>query len=131
MTVPNPSPSLADLAGNAINQLGKLIDNEIQLARAEISQKIAQATTGMALLGAGAVVFIPALGVAMIGLAQILVERGFSASYAYLAVAAAGGLISAILALIGINFLKAESLKLKVTLQQFDRDVEAVKDIVR
>ena len=49
------------LVGDTFEQLGKLVQNEVQLARAEVSEKLAQAAMGAAYLGAAAVLFIPVL----------------------------------------------------------------------
>jgi hypothetical protein len=53
--------SIRELFGDAVGQLAKLVGNEFALARAEIFGKIAQAGRAGAMIGAGAVIMIPAL----------------------------------------------------------------------
>lgn len=131
MTAPNDTRSIADLLGNAVSQLGKLIGNEIQLARAELSQKLSQGAEGVAFLVGALVASIPALVMLSIGIALFLVQRGFSAPTAYLSVAGVDGLIAVALAVVGMNRLKVEKLKPTITLQQLARDLDAVKESVR
>jgi hypothetical protein len=119
------------LFGDAVEQLGKLIQNEAQLARAELSQKITQAGIGAAYLIGAAILCIPVLVVLLIGLAIGLIQLGLSPVAAYLIIAAAGAVISAILALAGVNHLKPEKLKPNVTMQQVERDVATAKELAR
>jgi hypothetical protein len=53
----NDSRSVSELFGDALSQLSKLMRNELQLARAEISMKLGQTTPSIGLL-AGAVIFL-------------------------------------------------------------------------
>jgi Putative Actinobacterial Holin-X, holin superfamily III len=49
-----------------VGQLAKLVGNEFALARAEVSEKARQVGRAAAMIGAGAVVMIPALVVALL-----------------------------------------------------------------
>jgi len=131
MTAAKEIRSIGDLLGNAVSQLGKLIGNEIQLARAELSQKLSQGAEGVAFLLGALVAFIPALVMLSIGIALFLVQRGLSAPTAYLAVAGVDGLIAVALAVAGMNRLKIEKLKPTITMQQLERDLDAVKESAR
>src|SRR5437660_1454082 len=53
--------SIPELFSDALAQLAKLIGNEFDLARAELSDKASQAGRALAFIGAGAVFCIPAL----------------------------------------------------------------------
>jgi len=119
------------LFGNAVEQLGKLVQNEAQLARAEMSQKIAQAGIGVAFVGGAAILCVPVLVVLLLALALWLVELGLSPPLAHLAAAGCGALACAVLALIGSQYLKPDSLKPKVTMQQVERDVATAKELAR
>ena len=55
------SRSIPDLFSDAVGQLAKLIGNEFELARAELSEKARMVGNAAALIGAGAVIMIPAL----------------------------------------------------------------------
>jgi hypothetical protein len=119
------------LFGDAVEQLGKLVQNEIQLARAELAQKMTQASIGAAYVTGAAVLSIPVLVVLLIALALWLTELGLSPVVAHLIAAACGAVICAILAVVGMNHLKPETLKPKVTMHQVERDVATAKEMAR
>jgi hypothetical protein len=119
------------LFGDAVEQLGKLVQNEAQLAKAELSQKIAQAGTGAAYIGGAAVLCIPVLVLLLIALALWLTEIGLSPVAAHLASAGVGAVICGILAMTGMTYLKTENLKPKVTMREVERDVATAKELAR
>lgn len=123
--------TIPGLIGDTVEQLAKLVQNEVLLARAELTQKIAQASKGAAYILAAAIFCIPVLAVLLIALAIWLNQLGLSPVLAYLAAAACGAGISVILALIGMSHLKPENLKPKVTMQQIERDVATAKELAR
>ncbi len=130
MALPN-SRSIPDLLSDAAGQLAKLIGNEFALARAEISEKAQQVGRAAALVGAGAVLLIPALVLALLAVAAALKESGFSDSASYLLTASGAILVSAILISVGLQKLSGDWLKPSVTLDQIERDKSAVKEMVR
>src|SRR3954469_5968716 len=70
--------SIPDLLGDAVGQLAKLIGNEFALARAELTDKAAQAGKAPAMIGAGAVLMIPALVLLLFAIAAALMHAGMS-----------------------------------------------------
>jgi len=131
MALSNDLNAIPRLFGDAVEQLGKLVQNEVQLARAEISQKVTQASIGAAYVAGAAILSIPVLVVLLIALALGLTNLGMSPVIAHLAAAAGGAGISAILAMVGMSYLKPENLKPKVTMQQVERDVATAKEMTR
>jgi hypothetical protein len=131
MALSNDLNAIPRLFGDAVEQLGKLVQNEVQLARAELSQKMTQAGTGAAYVAGAAILFIPALVLLLIALALWLTQLGLAPALAHLAAAACGAVISAILAMVGVSYLKPENLKPKVTMQQVERDVATAKEMAR
>ena len=123
--------AIPKLFGDAVEQLGKLVQNEAQLARVELSQKIAQAGIGAGYLIGGAILAIPVMVVFLIALALWLTQLGLSPVVSHLLAAAFGAVISVILALVGMSYLKPENLKPKVTIQQVKRDVATAKELAR
>jgi hypothetical protein len=119
------------LFGDAVEQLGKLVQNEAQLARAELSQKITQASIGAAYIAGAAILFVPVLVVLLIALALWLSQLGLSPAAAHLVAAVCGAVISVILAMVGMSHLKPEDLKPKITLQQVQRDVATAKELAQ
>lgn len=131
MALSNDLNAIPRLFGDAVEQLGTLVQNEMQLARAELSQKVTQASIGAAYVAGAAILCIPVLVVLHIALALGLIHLGLSPVSAYLAAAACGALLSTILAMIGMSYLKPENLKPKITMQQVERDVATAKEMAR
>src|SRR5436305_2905889 len=94
MTSPN-SRSIPDLVSDAFAQLAKLVGNEFDLARAELSDKAAQVGRAAALIGAGAIILIPALVLLLLAVAAALTHGGLSQPVSYLITAVGAALVSA------------------------------------
>src|SRR5690242_5020052 len=76
--------SIPELFSDAVGQLAKLIGNEFELARAELSDKASQAGRAAAMIGAGAVILIPALVILLFAISSALIRAGLSDPIAYL-----------------------------------------------
>jgi hypothetical protein len=131
MSLSNDVHSIPALFGDAIEQLGKLVHNEVQLARAEISEKVAQAGMGVTYVAAAGVLMIPVLVVLLITLALWLNDMGLSLVISHLIAAASGAVVSVILGVVGLNRFKAEKLTPTVTIQQVECDVAAAKELAK
>jgi len=123
--------SIPDLVSDAFAQLAKLVGNEFDLARAELSDKAAQVGRAAAMIGAGAVIMIPALVLLLFAIAAALILAGLSDPVAYLITAVGAAVVSGVLIAIGLNRLSGDALKPSVTLDQVQRDKVAVKEMVR
>jgi len=126
-----PDRSIPELFSDALGQLSKLVGNEFALARAELTDKAAQVKRAAVMIGAGAVVLVPALVVLLMALAEALVRAGVSSPVGYL-IAGGGALILAvILMMVGVNRLSADALAPRVTLEQVRQDKVAAKEMLR
>jgi putative superfamily III holin-X len=123
--------TIPQLFGDAVEQLGKLVQNEAQLAKAELSQKITQAGIGAVYIGAAAILCIPVLVLLLIALALWLTQLGLPSVAAHLASSAIGALICGILTLTGMSYLRPEKLIPKVTMREVERDVATAKELTR
>jgi hypothetical protein len=123
--------SIPELFSDALAQFAKLIGNEFDLARAEISEKANQAGRAAAMIGAGAVIMIPALVLILFAIAAALIRGGFSDPVAYLISGVGAAVIAALLMVVGMNRLSGEAMKPSVTLDQVRRDKLAAKEMVR
>jgi hypothetical protein len=123
--------SIPELFGDAMAQLAKLIGNEFALARAEMSEKAGQVGRATAMIGAGAVVMIPALVLLLFAVAAALIKSGLSDPVAYFCAGAGAAIIAGILIAIGLNRLSGDALKPSITLQQVEQDKLAAKEMVR
>lgn len=121
--------TIPGLLGDAIEQLGKLVRSEVQLARAELSDKVAQAGMGLAYVAAAGMLMIPVLVMLLITLALWLNQMGLSPVASHLAAAAIGAAVSIVLGMIGFNRLKLERLTPRVTIQQMEQDMAAAREL--
>jgi hypothetical protein len=123
--------SIPDLVSDAFGQLAKLVGNEFDLARAELADKASQVGRAVALIGAGAIILIPALVLLLFAVASGLIRGGFSEPVAYLMTGVGAAIVSGALIATGLNRLSGDALKPSVTLDQVQRDKVAVKEMVR
>lgn len=114
----------ADLFG----QTTRLVSSEFALARAEASEKIAQAVAGFALIVGGAVFLIGAVNVLLAAAVTALVEAGIAAPWSSLIVAAVVGLLGGLLVWAGLGNLKTSRLAPRRTAEQVRRDAHLVKE---
>jgi len=122
------SRSVSDLLSEALQQVGKLIQNELRLARAEMGAKAAQAGMGIGMLVGAALVTIPALVLLLMALAGWFVHLGLGPAVSDLLAGVIGLLISGGLAWLGMNRLKPENLTPNRTLDQLEQDAAAVRE---
>jgi Putative Actinobacterial Holin-X, holin superfamily III len=111
-----------------------LLRGEVDLAKAEMSEKISQAALAVAGLAAGALVlfagFLVLLDAAVFGLGKVLEPYGLPA-LAALIVAVGTMIVGLIILLMGRSALKAENLAPRRTTESLRRDREFVKEQVR
>jgi Putative Actinobacterial Holin-X, holin superfamily III len=123
--------SIPELLSDAMSQLAKLIGNEFELARTELSEKAGLVGRGIAMIGAGAVILIPALVLVLFAISAALIRGGLSEPLAYLLTGAGAALVSAALIGIGLSRLSGDALKPSMTFDQVERDKIAAKEMVR
>lgn len=123
--------SIPELLSDVLAQLAKLIGNEFDLAKAELSSKTSQACRAAAMIGAGAVIMIPALVLLLFAAAAALMHAGFSDPVAYLITGGAAVVLAAILIAVGISRMSGDALKPSMTLEQLQRDKVAAKEMMQ
>jgi len=121
--------SIARLFGDAFENLSKLIQTEIQLARTEITEKASKAAIGAGMLFGAAMLLIPALVLFLIAFAAWLIELGLSPVLAHFLAGCVAVVGSGILASVGLSRLKPEALAPKATMNEVRRDVAAAKEM--
>ena len=125
------SRSIPELFSDAVGQLAKLVGNEFELARTEMAEKASQAGRAAGMIGAGAVILIPALVLLLFAVSAALIRSGLSESVAYFIVGLGAALLSAVLIAVGMSRLSGGALTPTVTLDQVQRDKVAAKEMVR
>jgi Putative Actinobacterial Holin-X, holin superfamily III len=123
--------SIPELFSDAVGQLAKLIGNEFELARTEMSEKASAAARAAAMIGAGAIILIPALVLLLLAVSAALVRSGLSDPVAYLLTGAGAAVVAGAFISLGLSRLSAEALKPSITLDQVQRDKVAAKEMVR
>jgi putative superfamily III holin-X len=123
--------SIPALISDILAQLAKLISNEFDLAKAELSEKAGQLGRGVAMLGAGAIIMIPAITMLLFAVAAGLMHAGLSDPVAYLLVGVAAAIVSGGLVAIGLSRMSGEALKPKMTIEQLQHDKAAAREMVR
>jgi hypothetical protein len=123
--------SIPELFSDAVGQLAKLVGNEFELARAELSEKANQVGRAAAMIGVGAIVLMPALVLLLFAVSAALIRGGFAEPMAYLLTGGIATAISMALIATGMSRLSGDTLKPSVTLDQVQRDKVAAKEMVR
>lgn len=123
--------AIGTLMGDAMAQFSKLFQNEIDLAKAELSEKAQQVGIAAGFLMGAAALVIPALVMALFALSAALIAGGWSEPVAHLLSALLAAVLAAILGAVGMQRLKPEKLKPSETINQLEQDKNAVKGFTR
>lgn len=118
---------LADLAKG----VPELVRKEVQLLRAEMAEKAAQATTAVGLVIGGAVIALAALNVLAAALVAAIAEAGLAPGWSALLVGGAMALIALGLATKGAADLRASTLTPDRTARSLGRDAAIAKEAAR
>ncbi|UEM13316.1 phage holin family protein [Bradyrhizobium barranii subsp. barranii] len=123
--------NISGLVGDALVQVTKLFQNEVDLAKAELGEKVQRLGKAFGLLAGGAVLVIPAIVMALFALASALINGGCSPTLAYLTSTIVAAAISGALFAMGIKRLDARSLAPRETIRQLEKDKDTVKGMMR
>jgi hypothetical protein len=124
------SPSLMSLFTAVIDEGMRLIQTEVRLAKAEISDKIGRLANSGVALASGAIIVLAAIIMLLTGIVHWLVVAGIPDQWGYLIVGVvAGGIGVGVLAK-GLSDLKAANLMPDRTIDQVKADFQAVKEHV-
>ena len=123
--------TISTLLGDALSQFAKLFQNEVDLAKAELSEKAQQVGGAMAFFLAGAILVIPVLVMALFALSAALMAAGWPQPLSHLTSAVVAAVIAGVLFAIGINRLDPRNLAPRETMRQLEKDKDTVKGMVR
>ncbi|MCA1365671.1 MULTISPECIES: phage holin family protein [Bradyrhizobium] len=122
---------ISTLLGDAMSQFAKLFQNEIDLAKAEVGEKLQKIGGAVGLIVGGAVLVIPAIVMALFALSAALISAGWSQPLSYLTSAVIAAAIAAALVAMGMNRLDMRQLAPRETIGQLEKDKDTVKGMVR
>lgn len=128
--------SLPELVTGLVSDISGLFRKEIDLAKAEASEKMSHALLGLEAFAAGVILAICAIGVLLAalikGLTVFLVAQGMLETTADALSSIAVGVVVALAAWVliarGLSSFKGENLKLERTAASLQRDARVVKD---
>jgi hypothetical protein len=123
--------TLSQLFGDSFAELAKLIQNEVDLAKAELREKTALVGGAIGLIAAGAVLLIPALVLILYAIAAWLIMLGLMAPLAYLAAGLGAAIVAAALLWTGMGRLSGDALKPTATMGEIERDKNLAKELMR
>lgn len=127
----NHSRSVPELFSDLVNQLSSLFRKEVQLARAEVGEKVNQVSGAAASIAVGGVLMLGALVMLLHALAALLIHLGLAAGWAYLATGVVVALVGYLVLQGGLSRLKASNLTPQRTVEQLSRDAAVAKEQVR
>ena len=136
MSATNEGRPLAELLGGLVTDISTLFRKEVQLAKTEASEKVAQTMGAVTSIAIGGVLALGALGIflsAVVSLiASFLVAQGVDPT---LANALSAFLVTAVVGIAGwlsiskgINALKGSNLNMNRTAASLGRDADIVKE---
>lgn len=125
---PTDDRSLKSLLGDLSGSISTLFRKEIQLARAETSEKITQSMVAMGAIAGGAILALAALIVLLQALVIAISEMGVPPALAALIVGLVVAAIAYFMIHKGTNDLKASSLTPDRTMDSLRRDAQLVKE---
>jgi uncharacterized membrane protein YqjE len=123
--------TISNLLGDALSQFAKLLQNEVDLAKAELGEKVQQLGGAISFFAAGAVLVIPAVVMALFALSAALIVAGWSQPISYLASAVLAAVLAGVLFAVGRNRLDTRNLAPRETMRQLAKDRNTVKEMVQ
>ena len=131
MAAHDSTRSLASLFTDLISEVTQLFQTEIRLVRAEMNEKVSRVANSGALIGAGAVVMLPAVFVLLLAIVRWLEVAGMPEQWGLLIVGVGVAALGAILLMKGINNLKGSALVPQRTIEQVQADFSVAREHVR
>jgi Putative Actinobacterial Holin-X, holin superfamily III len=114
-----------------VSELTNLFQTEIRLVRAEINEKLSKAANSGALIGAGAIVMLPAVFILLLAIVRWLAVAGLPEQWGLTLVGLVVAALGVALLMMGINNLKGSALVPRRTIEQVRADISVAKEQVR
>ncbi|WP_108482828.1 phage holin family protein [Oceaniglobus ichthyenteri] len=124
----NTNKSAGNLLSDAMTNVSALVRNEVDLARAEVSENLNRAGVAIGLIAGAAIIALVSLNVLAAALVAALTEAGLDAGWSALIVGVVLAAVAFVMIGKGVNDLKLSSLAPTRTVKNVKRDAEAVKD---
>jgi hypothetical protein len=123
--------SISELFGSALGEFSKLIQSEFQIARLEVSDKIAAMLGAAKFLGAGVAIALAALVIILMAVAAVLMRLGMPTDLAYLCTGVGAAIIAFALIQVGLSRIKDGYLTPSATLHELRQDQIVAKGLLQ
>lgn len=123
--------SIPELFSELVDHLPRLFRKEMQLAKAEATEKVPQATGAIVYIAIGGIVLLAALVMLLHAIVAWLVVLGIDVEWSTLVVAVVVGVLGAALLQKGMSDIKASNLKPTRIVGQLRNDAQATKEQFR
>ena len=131
MAVRDSARPLASLFTDLISEVTQLFQAEMRLVRAEMNEKVSRVANSGALIGAGAVVMLPAVFILLLAIVRWLEVAGLPDQWGLLIVGVVVAALGTLLLMKGINNLKGSALVPQRTIEQVRADFSVAREQVR
>lgn len=131
MATRQSSRPLTSVVTQIVSDLAYLLQTEIRLARAEISEKISRAAKGGMLIGISAILLLTGILILLLDVVRWLEIAGLPNQWGFLLVGGGVVIAGTILALTGSKHLKGSALTPDRTIEQVRADFTVAKEHVR
>jgi hypothetical protein len=131
MAMRDSARPLTSLFTDTVAELTHLFQTEIRLVRAEINEKVSRAANSGALIGAGAIIILPAVFILLLAIVRWLAVAGLPDQWGLLLVGLVVAGAGVGLLMKGVNNLKGSALVPRRTIDQLQADVSMAKEQVR
>jgi hypothetical protein len=122
---------LTSLFADTVAELTNLFQTEIRLVRAEMNEKLSKVANSGVLIGAGAVVMLPAVFILLLAIVRWLAVAGLPEHWGLTLVGLVVAALGVVLLMKGINNLKGSALVPRRTIEQVRADISVAKEQVR
>lgn len=122
------TPSTLSLVSDIVSQAANLLQKEATLAKAQVGQNIARASTGIGLMLAAAILAMISLNLLAGAVVTWLVANGWSAAQATLMVAAGCGATALSILFLAVRSIKSAAQLPTQTFENFRRDADIIKE---
>jgi hypothetical protein len=122
---------LTSLFTDTVAELTNLFQTEIRLVRAEINEKLSKVANSGALIGASAIVMLPAVFILLLAIVRWLEVAGLPEQWGLTLVGLVVAALGVALLMKGINNLKGSALVPRRTIEQVRADISVAKEQVR
>jgi Putative Actinobacterial Holin-X, holin superfamily III len=124
------SRPLGSLFTDVVSEVTHLFQTEMRLVRAEMNEKVSRVANSGAMIGAGAVVMVPAVFILLLAIVRWLEVAGLPEQWGLTIVGAVIAIVGAVMLMKGINNLKGPALVPDRTIRQVRADVSLAKEQV-